>query len=664
MVKSAYPAFPLITQWLATRLASMKIDICAGDGVVECAQRDPPMAEPAPSKGIIRFGVFEVDLAAGELHRNGLRVRMQEKPFQVLALLLERPGEVVTRDELQQRLWPDIFVDVEHSLTTAIKKLRDALEDPADNPRFVETRPGRGYRFIAPIEQAGSSLGTGGQGRKVWRWAAVGLGVAAALAAVLVGLNVGGARERLFGRAAPKIESLAVLPLENLSHDPEQEYFADGMTGALIAELSKIRALKVISRTSVMQYKGAKKPLPQIARELNVDGVIEGTVQREGDQVRISVQLIHGPTDKHLWEDSYQREMRGILALQGEVARDIAQEIRVQLTPQEQVRLASTRSINPEAYDAYLKGWYYIIQFANEQREEPIRKSIEYYEEAIRLDPGFAPAYADLSIAYRILASDFGGREVDPKAKAAALKALELDDNLGRAHMAVGSIKLREWDWPSAEREFKRAIELDPSYPWAHTWYAFYLMIAENYERALAEHRRAEELDPLVLAHKANIAWVYDCARQYDQAIEQHRKTLALNPNAAWLHDRLGGAYVGKGMYEEALDEFQKGVKLSGGDPRYRASPAWAYAMAGKRAEALKILDEFKEPSKRKFLKPFDRASIYAALGEKEQAFIWLEKTYEERSEALPFIHCDSEFDKLRGDPRFQDLLRRMNLPQ
>ncbi len=506
-----------------------------------------------------------------------------------------------------------------------------------------------------------------GFGARGFRRAAVGLGVAVALVAVVVvGLNVGGVRDRLFGGAAgaPQIDSIAVLPLDNLSGDAEQEYFVEGMHEALITELSKISTLKVISRTSAMRYKKTDKLMPQIARELGVNGLIEGSVAREGNQVRITVQLIHGPSDKHLWAESYQRELRGILALQSEVARDIAQEIRVQLTPQEQVRLASARPANPEAYEAYLKGQYYINQFANEQREEPLRKSIEYYEQAIRLDPGFAPAYADLSTAYFLLAGDFGVRELRPKAKAAALKALELDDNLGPAHNRLGMIKLRyEWDWVGAERELKRAIELDPNYPWAHMWYAVYLQLAENYEQALAEYKRAEELDPLVLAHKANIGGFYICARQYDQAIEQYRKTLALSPNAAFLHDQLGGAYVGKGMYKEAFDEFQKALELSGGDPRYQTSLAWAYAMAGKRAEALKILDEFKEPSKRKFLTPFGRALIYAALGEKEHAFIWLEKAYEERNTGLPFIKCDPAFDNLRGDPRFKDLRRRMNLP-
>ncbi len=625
------------------------------------------MAEPAPSKGIIRFGVFEVDLAAGELHRNGLRVRMQEKPFQVLSLLLERPGEVVTREELQQRLWPDTFVDFEHSLGAAIKKLRDALGDSADNPRFVETRPGRGYRFIAPIEQAGSSLGTTGQGRKLWLRVVLGTGAAATLVVALLGLNVGGMRERLFGRATPKIESLAVLPLENLSRDPEQEYFADGMTEALIAELSKIRALKVISRMSVMQYKGAKKPLPQIARELDVEGIITGSVQREGDQIRISVQLIHGPTDKDLWAESYQREMRGILALQSEVARDIAREIRVQLTSQEQVRLASARPASPEAYDAYLKGFYYNNRYADDLREEQLRKGIEFYEQAIKLDPGLAIAHAQLSVAYRILAREFVLPEFRSKARTEALKAVELDDNLGQAHYALGLMKLDyDWNWEGAEREFQRAVELAPSFSRTHFWYAHYLRAAGRYEESLAECKRAEEVDPVALRMKACIGFTYVCARQYDLAIDQYRKTLALSPNTPFLHGELGFAYAGKGMYNEALAEYQKLLELTGGDPRYKVSLAWAYAMAGKKSEVLKIIDEFKQPSKRKFLKPFNRASIYAALGEKEQAFIWLEKAYEERSEALPFIeiHCDPQFDKLRDDPRFQDLLRRMNLPQ
>ncbi len=504
-------------------------------------------------------------------------------------------------------------------------------------------------------------------GSRRWdRYALIAAGLAAIVLAVLVGFNVGGLRERLFGPATPKIDSIAVLPLDNLSGDPEQEYFTDGMTEALTTELSKISALKVISRTSAMHYKGVKKPpMPQIARELGVDGLIEGSVQREGDQVRITVQLIHGPTDKHLWAESYQRELRGILALQSEVARDIAQEIRVQLTPQEQVRLAGARPANPEAYEAYLKGVYFSNQFVNEQREEPLRKNLAFFEEAIRIDPSFAPAYAYLSFGYGILAQDFGYPDLYPKAQAAAMKALALDDELPDAHAALAYLKVHhDWDWAGAERESKRALELNPNYGWAHDSYGRCLWVAGRYEEALAEFKRAEEVDPLVLVHKANIGWTYYCARQYDQAIEQFRRTLPLSPNSAWLHDQLGQAYVSKGMFNEALAEIEKAIELSGGDPKYKASLAYAYAMSGKRSEAIGILNESKESGKRGTMSALNRASVYSALGEEEQAFIWLEKAYEERSPGLPFINCYPEFDNLRDDPRFKHLLQRMNFPE
>jgi TolB-like protein/DNA-binding winged helix-turn-helix (wHTH) protein/Flp pilus assembly protein TadD len=609
---------------------------------------------------VIRFGVFEVDLQAGELRKQGLRVNLQEKPLQVLAILLERPSKVVTREELQQRLWPDVNVDFEHSLSTAIKKLRDALDDAADNPRFIETRPGRGYRFIYPIE---------GLERRRWHqiraWQAWLAAIAVVvLVAGLVGLNVGGLRDRLLGRPAPgEITSIAVLPLENLSGDPEQEYFADGMTEALTTELGKISALRVISRQSVMRYKGTDKPLPEIARELNVDAVVKGSALQEGDRVRISAQLIQAAPERHLWAQSYERDLTQVISLQRDVARAIADEIKITLTLDEEARLASTRPVNPEAYEAYLKGRYF-----QKPTEESLKKSIEYFQQAISIDPNYAPAYAKLAFSHIMLAAfNFApDSEHYPIARKAALKALEIDDTVAEAHTLLGHVKYRfDWDWTGAEREFRRAIELDPNSVVAHDRYAYYLDFMGRMEEALAEIKRARALDPVLLTIGPGVGWFLYHAHQYDQAIAAFQRSLELDPDVPMVHMGIGLAYIQKRMYEEAIAELQEAVALGtvGGPSTYTAMLAYAYAVSGRKAEARKILNELKQQMKQRHVSPFNIAEIHTGLGEKDRAFEWLEKAYEERDEDLIFIR-DPILDSLRPDPRFQSLLRRMNFPE
>ncbi len=434
----------------------------------------------------IRFGVFEVDLRSGELRKQGLKIKLQGQPIQILALLLERPGELVTREELREKLWPaDTFVDFEHGLNAAIKKLRAALGDSADSPRFVETLHRRGYRFIASVEGLGATvrppeivrkpaapLAAGVHRRNAW----VAALTLMALVAMLFGLNVGGWRERLLGGVGPvPIESLAVLPLENLSGDPEQEYFVDGMTDALISDLGRIRALRVISRTSTMQYKETRKSLPQIARELNVDAVIEGSVLRAGKQVRITVKLMRAEPEQQLWTQSYERDFSEILALQREVARAVAREIKIALTPEEQARLAIASSVNPGAYESYLRGRYHLATETNDGME----LAIEYFQQALEKDPNYALPYAGLAEAYQMV----GSRGLLPRsaaitrAKAAAEKALEMDPALGEAHYSLGFIRYWSWDWSGAERAFKRAIELSPSNVHAYRWYSQYLIL-------------------------------------------------------------------------------------------------------------------------------------------------------------------------------------------
>jgi TolB-like protein/tetratricopeptide (TPR) repeat protein/predicted Ser/Thr protein kinase len=488
------------------------------------------------------------------------------------------------------------------------------------------------------------------------------------LAAVLVGFNVGGYRERLLGRASPgSIESLAVLPLENLSRDPEQDYFADGITEALITDLAQISALRVISRTSVMQYKGVRKPLPEIAQELHVDALVEGSVQRSGDHVRITAQLIQEPADKHLWARSYERDLRDVLALQDDVASAIATEVRVKLTRGEQTRLANSRTVNPQALEVYLKGLYYFNDgrdyLSTRRGPESLRKGVEYFEQATKIDPNYALAYSGLARAYHWLAW-VAGPELYAKSTAAARKALEIDDTIAEAHGALGYVmSTYDWNWSGAEREFKRAIELNPGYGEAHHAYALYLNTVGRLDEAIIEINRAIELDPLTLPQKGNAGEIYSDARQYDRAIQQYRNLIELSPNQPVAHEGLGTVYVLKGMYTEGLEEFQRSLELSGGDPRRKYAVGWAYAVAGKRTEATKILEELRKPSRQMPFQPVPMARIYVALGDNQQALAWLEKAYQERSDGLRFVKTAAEFDSLRPDSRFQDLLRRMGLP-
>ena len=454
------------------------------------------MTETTQSALPKRFGDFEFDSRARQLRKHGHTIRLHGQPLEILGLLLERPAQVVLREELRARLWPqDTFVDFEHSLNAAVNKLREALDEDANNPRFIETVPRRGYRFI-------SAVGLHDSQNLLGEW------------------------------SSPRIQSLVVLPLENLSNDPEQEYFADGMTDQLITNLAQISALKVISRTSAMRYKGTKKSLPEIARELHVDAVVEGAVMWVGGRVRISAQLIEAPTDYHLWAASYERDLRDVLSMQEEVTRAIASEIRVNLSAQEQARLASTRPIDPEAYRLYLKGRYYW----NKRSLEGFQKAIEYFQQATAKDPAYALAYVGLADTYTYFSffDVVPPREAMPKAKAAAARALEIDNRLGEAHVSLGYVSyMYDWDWPAAGKHFEQALTLNPAYSRAHTFYPFYLSSLGRSEEALAVAKRSLDLDPASPAVNHSLAVQFYFARQFDQAIEQAHKTLELDPNFA-----------------------------------------------------------------------------------------------------------------------------------
>ena len=599
-------------------------------------------------------------------------------------MLLTRPGELVTREELRGRLWTaDTFVDFDHGLNKAINKIRDALGDSAESPRFVETVARRGYRFIADVavvdvepappdahtlstsddvledrEPAKLAEQTIAPTRPSWHRTLTIAGGGLALASVvLVGWLLQSRGQ------SPTIQSVAVLPLENLSGDASQEYFADGMTDQLIATLGQISALRVISRTSVMRYKGTRKPLPQIARELNVDGVIEGSIVRSGGRVRITAQLIEAAVDRHLWAQSYDGDLRDTLALQSRVARAIAEEIRVSVQPKEQAALNNVKAVNPDAYEAYLKGRY----FWNKRTADGLSKAREYFDEAVAKAPDYAQAYSGLADTYALLGDwQYGvmaSRDALPAAKAAAIKALELDNTLGEAHTSLGfALDGFDWDWASAEKEFRRAIDLNPGYATAHHWYAWHLSLMGRHGEAIAEMRKARSLDPLSLIINADLAEVLLIAHFYDESVRQSRKTIEMDPDFALAHNQLAEAYLQKQMRDDAITEFQKAVQLSEGSAICTANLARAYASSGRSADAGQLLTDLKKRLNPAYSNAAEIAMVYAALGEKAQAMVWLERGYNERFN--PGVLLRPGFDSLRADPRFRDIVNRVGLTQ
>jgi serine/threonine-protein kinase len=490
-----------------------------------------------------------------------------------------------------------------------------------------------------------------------WLWAAT--GAVAVIAAVLL-LNIGGLRDKLAGEPGPRIDSVAVLPLENLSGDPEQEFFADAMTEAVISNLGKIEALRVISRQSIMRYKNTDTPLPEIARELDVVALVEGSVQRSGDRVLVTTQLVQADPEKHLWSESYERDLRDILSLQNEVARQIAQEIEITVTPEEQERWRKTRSVDLMAHAAYQQAIFHL-------QNNRTMKALESAQEATRKDPGYALAYELLSRIYSGLPFAALGtpEECYPKAKAAAMKAIELDD-IG--HGALAYVKMLEWDWSGAEKEYKRALELYPGLAGVHHLYSGLLQRLGRYEQAVAEAQRAIELDPLNPNPKWRLGSVYVNLGQYDEAIEVFEEIIELQPNRWFWRLHIGIAFQAKGMYEEAFAEQQKARELSRGDdheqghPAARANIAYIYAVSGDRNKSLTILDELTKEYEQSYFSPIYVALVHVGLGDKDQAFLWLEKAYAVRDAELTWLRNFFVWDPLRDDPRFQDLLRRVNL--
>jgi TolB-like protein/DNA-binding winged helix-turn-helix (wHTH) protein len=638
------------------------------------------MATSPSSRGGIRVGDWDLDLQSGELRKGTTATRLQEQPLQILQLLLEHPGEVVTREELRSRIWPaDTFVDFDHGVYSAIKRLRDALGDSAEKPAYIQTLSRKGYRLIAPVSgkvgpaksdaipppATSATVAPGIESRRkrgfLWAVLAAVAGLAVLLSALII-LNPGGLREKWFGaHAASPITSLAVLPLENLSADPEQDYFAEGMTDELITDLAQLAELRVISRTSIMHYKGTQqKTLPQIARELNVDAIVEGTVARTADRVRIRVQLIRAQDDRHLWAQAYDRDLRNVLFLQSDAARDIAAQISSRLNPSRESRPARTRPIKPEAYEAYLKGRYFWEKRTPETRE----KAIAYFQQAIQQDPDSAPAYSGLADAYMDHAFDQGPREPTASwARAAASKALEIDPFSAEAHVSKAQVvEYYDRNWPEADREYRRGLELNPNYATGHQIYAVYLVSMGRFDQATTEARIAQHLDPVSPFMYISGGLVSYFARQDEHAIEQERKALEIDPNFMNAHLHLVIIYMNKKMDDRAVSELEHAVQPNGIKPATGAELEQAYKSSGFRGFCRKRLELDSRGIEVGLGNDGDRAEVYAALGEQTKALDLLEKAGKEQSTWLEFLNVDPAFDSLRSEPRFQALVREVGL--
>jgi TolB-like protein/DNA-binding winged helix-turn-helix (wHTH) protein len=601
----------------------------------------------------VKLGGFELDSDSGELSRNGRKIRLPDQSFRILQVLLERPGEVVTRDELRARLWgADTFVDFDAGLNNAVKKLRDALDDSSEQPLFIETVPRHGYRLITPIDAPPTT-----RRRKRWVVAAAmafaGLAVAMSLETSRTWL----ARRLGFPGPEPAIRSLVVVPFENLTGDAAQEYFVDGFTDALTTNLAQIGTLGVISRTSAMQYRGAGKRLTDIARELDVDAAVVGTVSRVGDRVVVRAQLIQAAGDRHLWAETFERDERDLLMLQADIALAIAQAVRLQLRPDEQQRVARARAVNPEAYDGYLRGRF------EWTRRTPagMLKAIKYFEESIAKDPRYAPAYSGLSDSYRFL--DLQGlaapAEAMQKAETAAMQALALDDSLAEAHASLAGVLFRyRWEWQEAEREFRRSLDLEPNYAEGRRAYGGYLSVMRRFDESVEQLRRACQLNPLSQTYSTEFAQALILAGRRDEAFAALDRARGLFPRASHgVHVLLAQDHVLQRRWAEAIAAFEKGT-----DPAH-PTPwlGFAYGMGGRIADARATLAALHQRAKTEYVTPQHFATVHLGLGERDEVFRLLEQAYEQRAIDLRGF-TQGLFIFLNDDPRFQALLRRMGL--
>ena len=668
-------------------------------------------SEPAGVEQPIRFGEgYEVELRPRRLRRGRHVLKLERIPFEILLLLLEHRNETVTRDQIVSRVWGHgVFMDTDNSIRGAIRKLRQVLQDDAETPRFIQTVTGQGYRFVAlvttPKEPSAASepqaaglrtsdrdfvseldswlqvrrlrlvepdqdrtaektkAGTGQANRKSYRWLFVGAAALLSVACLLSFLVVWGWRRA----PNPPTHSqgkivLAVLPFENLSRDPDQEFFSDGLTEEMIAQTGKLNRdrLTVVARSSVAKYKGTNLAAKEIGKELNADYLLQGTVRRSSDRVRITVQLVEAQNQTDLWTESYDRDLKDLLAVQDSVVQSIASQIHIALTEEQKTRLANPRQTRPEAYEAYLKGRYHW----NKRTANGMQKAEHYFQQAIDSDPTYAAAYSGLADCNSGLAWHGFKSPADalPKAYAAARKAVEIDPQSAEAHASLGLVFSHGWNWAGAEAEFRRALELDPQYANAHQWYGDYLSIKSRHDKALAEASRARELDPLNLMIGTWVALRYYQARDYSRAIEQGRNSVEQDSNFAAAHLLLGESYVQGGLSSEGVSELKRAASLSGGNPLYMAQVAVALAAAGRRREALGIAHELETISRKRYVSPYGLAQIYAALKSDEDTFKWLQAAYRDHAVWMDYLAVDPIFDRYRSDHRFQELLRRIDL--
>jgi TolB-like protein/DNA-binding winged helix-turn-helix (wHTH) protein/Tfp pilus assembly protein PilF len=671
-------------------------------------------SQPIGLQQSIRFGEdFELDLRPRRLRRNDRVLKLERIPLEILILLLERRGEIVSRDEIVARIWgSDVFLDTDNSIRGAIRKVRQVLKDDPETPRFIQTVTGRGYRFIAPVVLSeeghsvdapkpeasigatgppgfvsepdshlqGRSLGrvdqeqertagqspdpeTARQGRRPARiWLFVGVTSLTAVC-ILSLLAVWGWRASRAPAAFQRKTILAVLPFDNLSRDPDQEFFSEGLTQDIVAQAGKLNPdrLTVVAHSSVAKYKGTSLSAKEIGKELNADYLVQGSVRRWSGRVRVTVELIQAQDQTDIWTESYDRELKDVLAVQDSIVRSIASQIHIALTEQQEKRLATPQELSPAAYEAYLKGRYYW----NKRTGGSMQKAEQYFQQAIDNDPTYAAAHSGLADCNSGLTwhGFKSPAEALPKAYAAARKAVEINPESAEAHASLGLAMSHRWDWTGAEGEFRRALQLDPQYANAHHWYGDYLSIRSRHDEALAEAKRALELDPLNLMISTWVGLRYYLAHDYPHAIEQNRDSIELDPNFAAAHLLLGEDYVQAGLRNEAVDELKRAADLSGDSPIYRAQVAVALAVAGRNREALRIAHELEAISRKRYVSPYGLAQIYAALNKKEDTFKWLQAAYDEHAVWMGYLAVDPIFDRYRSDERFKDLLRRVGLP-
>ena len=570
----------------------------------------------------LRFGSFEVDTNARELRKRGLRLRLQEKPFQILELLLETPGEVITREELQRRLWPDVFVGFDRNLNTAINSLRHALGDSARSPRFIETCQRRGYRFIAPVERLGDP-------------------------------------RRQAAPAQESIDSVAVLPFRNDAQDPELEYLSDGITESIINALSQLPGVRVMARSTMFRFKGQDVDPQKVGRELSVRTILTGNVLQHGDTLNIDIELVDVHNGWRLWGAQYHRRPSDILVIQQEISSDTSEKLRLHLTGEEKDRLARRHTHSVEAYRDYLKGRYHV----NSLTEDGLRRAIAHFQLAIEIDPKFALPWAGLAECYNLagLFSLLHPRETAPKAKQAALNALTLDDTLAEAHAALAGIfKTCEWNWEAAEKEYRRALELNPNYATAHRLYADFLSSMGRPKEAIREIGRAQELDPLSLVINMEVGWNYYIARDYDRAMAHSLKALDMDPKFDPARHTLGLSYLQLGKLDDAIAELQRVLDGSRGNPACLAALGHALALAGCRPLARDALKEMQDRSQSGYVSPYLSALVYTGLSENELALDAIDRAILEHDAWLVWLKTEPRLDNLRHFPRFDGFLQRL----